>query len=561
MSISVRNLPDRLRQWLGRLSGPALALIGVVIAGAVTAGGYYAYRTYDYIQHDNDFCMSCHLMQEPFERFSRSAHRGLSCKACHQPDIITRSKMALTQVIENPEELGTHAEVPNRVCAECHIKGDPKKWEVVAQTAGHRVHLESDDPDLQGLQCVECHSVGIHEFAAADQTCSQSGCHEDSEIRLAGMADLTVHCAACHGFSVPTDTLAPVDSALKVLRPNQSECLSCHTMRSMVQLPDPDPHAGACGACHNAHTQERPQDAVESCTNAGCHAQPDTLSPFHRGMEPGVLEDCSNCHNAHDFHVEDTNCLACHADVLKDIPPGGIAPEEFGGIGGGVALPPQHPATHPWSHAAAPEPPFPQEVEGVPFRHGEHRDVECLECHSADERHGALKVTGIDDCRSCHHAAEERDPCTTCHTPADAPADAVPLPRPLHLTVDGESVRELPFRHPDHEDLACGECHTDGLELSARDVDCLACHEDHHEPDVDCTACHVPAPEGAHPREASHLTCTGAGCHVDPPLQVSEIRARQVCLSCHQDESDHKPGEECVDCHLLPHVSRAGRVP
>ena len=96
-------LASRASGGVARLSPTALAVSGVLITVSAGAGGYYAYRAYDYVEHDNDFCMSCHLMEEPFEQFSVSSHRGLGCKACHQPTLIGRSQMALTQILESPD--------------------------------------------------------------------------------------------------------------------------------------------------------------------------------------------------------------------------------------------------------------------------------------------------------------------------------------------------------------------------------------------------------------------------------------------------------------------------
>ena len=75
----------------------------LVVAGA-SVGGVFAYRSYNYVQHDNDICLSCHLMQDPYERFSQSDHRGLGCKACHQPTPVVRANMALTQVLALSDE-------------------------------------------------------------------------------------------------------------------------------------------------------------------------------------------------------------------------------------------------------------------------------------------------------------------------------------------------------------------------------------------------------------------------------------------------------------------------
>jgi nitrate/TMAO reductase-like tetraheme cytochrome c subunit len=220
--------------WLRGLPRAALAVLALVVLIALGAAALYGYRMYDYVQHDNDFCLGCHLMVDPYERFARSEHRGLGCKACHQPTMTVRSKMALTQIIKNPAELETHAEVPNERCEDCHVKGNPEEWRQISSSAGHRVHFESDDKALQGLKCVECHSSSVHEFAATDKTCAQSGCHEGVKIQLGKMGKLTLHCAVCHDFSRPVAREVKGDSLQGVLQPKAEECLSCHAMRQLV---------------------------------------------------------------------------------------------------------------------------------------------------------------------------------------------------------------------------------------------------------------------------------------------------------------------------------------
>lgn len=551
--------------WLGRLSVPVLAGVGLLILVGVGAGGYYAYETYDYVQHDNDFCMSCHLMQQPYELFAESAHRGLGCKACHQPNLVQRSSMALAQIIENPEDISVHAEVPNERCADCHIEGDPEKWRLIANSAGHKAHFESDDPMLEGLQCVECHSTSVHEFAPIDRTCAQSGCHEDNTIQLGEMSDLTIHCAACHTFVAPVvagdegeEILGSgVDAAIL---PDQEECLSCHVMRTLVEMPDPDPHDGVCAACHNPHEQERSAEAVQSCANAGCHAAADTLTPFHRGMGPGVLEDCLYCHEAHDFEVNGENCLDCHQGIVDDslaVPRAGggsasrmtpdtsmvmglsaspYAHQPLGvGVGVGVGW---------WSHA------LPAAQESPRFLHSDHRNVECGNCHVSRDGHGELAVTTLSDCRSCHHTEPVSRDCARCHGSEDVPDQTFRPVRSFELSVGGGS-RTLTFRHEPHAELDCAQCHTEGTNLSAADAECASCHEEHHAAGNDCASCHVRAPVSAHPPSEGHVTCSGAGCHQAVPFEGLP-RTRSVCLVCHQDLRDHRPGRACIECHTLP---------
>lgn len=554
----------RIRGRLESLPLPALLLVGVAIVAGTGAGGYYAYRTYDYVEHDNEFCFSCHLMQEPYELFAQSAHRGLGCKACHQPNLMERSQMGLTAVVFDPDSLSVHAAVPNDLCADCHINGDPEQWTLVAQSAGHRVHLESDDPSLSGLQCVECHSSSLHEFASVDRTCAQSGCHTDSGIQLGAMSDLAIHCAACHGFSAPVDDVA---EGLAALAPDESTCLSCHAMRALVDMPDPDPHEKSCAACHNPHEQATPAEAAASCATSDCHTDPVSITAFHEGLEPAVVQDCLYCHQAHDFRVDGLNCIACHTAIMQDEPEVqrrsdvagavgfyGIEPTPGGAAGGvrGVSTRTVRPGAspgaslmHSWNG------PLPQTLD---FRHSEHPDLGCTECHDTTTSHGAVTVATITDCRSCHHRDERfaADGCARCHESAEAAGDPHAVVRTLALSTGRSATRALPFEHDAHEALDCASCHTEGLALSAAATDCASCHEDHHVTTTTCRSCHVEAPAGAHRVETAHVTCSGAGCHTEVPFE-GVPRTREVCLACHQDMVDHRPERtDCAGCHALP---------
>jgi nitrate/TMAO reductase-like tetraheme cytochrome c subunit len=514
----------RFRDTAGALSPAVLALVGAIILLAVGGGGYYAYQTYDYVQHDNNFCVSCHLMEEPFELFAESAHQGLGCKACHRPNMFERSAMGLTQVVDSPEEISVHAAVPNEICAECHIEGDPEKWRLIANSVGHQVHLESEDPDLQGLQCVECHSSSLHEFAPIDRTCAQSGCHEDKSVQLGEMSDLTIHCAACHNFVAPVQEAGLLGNALDAaILPNYEDCLSCHVMRTLAQMPEPDPHQGTCAACHNPHEQSDPSEAADSCATAGCHDDPLDLTPFHRGLDADA--DCLECHQAHDFALDAADCAGCHEAEGRE--------------------------------------PAPRVGGALDFAHDEHTVVECASCHVSDESHGAATVTAVADCQSCHHTVPVSRDCARCHEAADAPVSTHRWTQEIHLDVGvDESSRTFVFPHASHNDSDCASCHSEGLELEpSPELDCQSCHEDHHTPVSDCAACHKVAPVSAHPPEEAHVTCSGAGCHETVPFE-GVPRTRPFCLGCHQDLTDHEPDRPCAECHTLPEPRQTpGSVP
>ena len=540
----------------------ARVVIGVVVVTVVAVASVLMYRTYEYVQHDNQFCLECHLMRDPFERFAQSEHRGLGCKACHRPNIVQRSEMGLAQIVEQPDSIRVHAVVSNRICAECHVEGDPEEWRRIANTAGHRVHLESEDPSLRGLMCVECHSSGVHQFTPIDQTCGQAGCHEDTQIRLGRMGELTIHCATCHDFARPVEEEATTTEVAASLRPEAQECLSCHQMRSMLaDLPPDEPHGAECGACHNPHSQETPRQAVQSCATSGCHAQPEGLTPFHRGLDPGVLEDCLACHAAHEFRIHGggEDCLSCHSDIYQDVPgrrvssvdrangPGGETPVRAGAVRLAAGAPrPQ------------PQEARPAALDTLGFWHGQHRGVDCLTCHSTDTEHGALRVTSLRDCRSCHHTEPVVANCDGCHTQAEVRRLVANVERTMDLRIGSlnRPDRSLPFSHAPHLRLDCRECHTgDGAALSAAAVQCSACHAEHHQPDTECMACHHPPARGAHDL-AVHGGCGGSGCHTAAPETVSRVpRTRSFCLVCHQDLTDHRPGRNCEECHTLPQPS------
>lgn len=530
--------------WRGRLASLplfALVMIGVALATLAGGSGYAAYQAYDYVEHDNDFCFSCHLMQDPYEAFAQSAHRDLGCKDCHQPNLLERSQMGLTGILLDPDTLSVHAEVPNDLCADCHIRGDPEAWTLIAATAGHRVHLESDDPVLEGLQCVECHSSGIHEFTAVDETCAQSGCHTESTIQLGAMSDLTLHCVTCHAFA---DAAIDLGTAEGVLEPDQSDCFSCHVMQETVALPDPDPHAGGCGSCHNPHDQEQSSEAADTCATAGCHEDPASLTPHHVGLDSDVLSACTTCHTAHDFAIDGDDCVACHSDVFGDTSV--------------LRSGPAHDPIHSWGYPV---------LQELTFRHSEHREVSCLACHDSSERHGAVLATTVADCRGCHHLGEvpglPRDTsspiasgvdvadCVLCHQADEDRGDPHQALRILDLSVGVTVERRLRFEHELHDSLSCAQCHDEGLTRPAAEADCVSCHEQHHAPTSDCMSCHVAEAAGSHRLETAHLTCSGSACHSPAPFD-DPPRTREVCLGCHQDQIDHEPGEACARCHALP---------
>ena len=184
-----------------------------------------------------------------------------------------------------------------------------------------------------------------------------------------------------------------------------------------------------------------------------------------------------------------------------------------------------------------------------PFRHAQHESLECRACHDTERAHGRMTITAPRGCDQCHHREATAEPCSRCHaTGADAGRTYA---RVQNMTVAGRAVtRNLSFDHGEHAEIACTQCHTEAITMAVAAEPCAACHTEHHDVTRNCASCHEQAEPDVHPLSV-HVTCSGAGCH-EAVFLTGEPRARQVCLSCHREQTDHRPGEVCTDCHLLP---------
>ena len=510
------------------------ALVAVVAIGASLAG----YHQWEYMQHDNRFCTTCHLMQDPFQRFSRSAHASLECHNCHEGRLPEQLHQLWMTAVEHPKAIGRHADVPNKVCARCHITGDSTRWKVIAATAGHRVHLESKDPRLKGMQCVACHGVSLHSFGAVDQTCLQSGCHAQNTIHLRKMSQLSqLHCTTCHNFLAEAPGVA-VDSLGRPLTPRAAQCLACHDMQGQIQGLDiaHDPHKGVCGDCHNPHTQTEPQDVT--CTSAGCHANWRSVT-FHVGV-PNP-ERCVTCHRPHSWLVDGQNCIRCHADIPKQRPtPGKLAPATRTSLAVPTAVADFASAGGTDLAAAA----LPR------FSHGDHRGQQCSSCHSSRVQHGQLLVKSVADCERCHHSGPEREQCGTCHDLAALGRATLQTRQIFRLTARQAVVtRDLPFPHQRHQAFACVRCHTDPVSRAPDSAQCASCHANHHTTAATCRSCHAAADALTRHTVTAHPNCASAACHGARAKNLPDTR--EMCLTCHAAQARHVPGQQCDQCHKV----------
>ena len=500
------------RAWKAGLVGGTLAIaLGASFAGV---------RSYNYIQHDADFCVSCHLMNPAFGRFQQSEHSSLTCHDCHKQSMYANVRQLAIWFTTRPSEVAGHPKLANERCLACHVKGDPTLWPSIAKSAGHRRHLESTDSTLRGLQCVRCHATKLHEFAATQASCTQSGCHDKQQVKLGSMALLDVRCVACHDFVRPVARTLSRDSLKTALWPHKEQCLACHPMRTrLTALGADEPHGALCGTCHNPHEHGRSEDAKASCTRSGCHEDAASLTPLHRGLRSETLRDCTGCHKAHEFKVQSADCRSCHTSAPKR-----SATTRFAAAG--------------WAGR---------------FSHAPHARLECASCHDDSAGHGALRLRSASDCASCHHRSAASSSCASCHSAADLRGRTVAVRQSFRIADRAPVNRALAFEHRRHIGLQCTACHANPASASgtAPAVDCASCHAAHHTETARCLGCHERPAKAVHDVKV-HRGCGGAGCHNDPSLAfASRSVPKSLCIVCHETTPKHKAGagRRCTDCH------------
>ena len=545
----------------------ALLLVGAVTAGAVS---------WDYMQHDNDFCAGCHVMDTAFFKFEESEHDSLSCHDCHQQSIFASARQLYLWVAERPEEIGEHAPVANTVCETCHVTGEPEVWRRIASTAGHRTHLEADSLEVM---CVTCHGQEVHRFAPVDQTCGQSGCHVsgDTDIAIGAMQQQTaLHCTTCHQFVVDVPQLATLDSAASAMTPDFNRCTSCHEMQAVLDDFDPalDPHQGTCGTCHNPHAQSVAADAAATCTTSGCHDNWQ-IEPFHTGTSHlNVGERCLVCHEPHQARVDASDCTGCHTGIIErtDVPAAvrdrlrRVAPFDTSaalrGSGIDLSFDPRSIRSPPtglvWAAGVMGPQPLLSLLQAPvappdSFEHDKHANLSCLTCHQTALGHGPLNFEAPRGCQICHHQAPEASECGDCHL-ADELGSVTAT---VTVSVEGSPDRNAAavFLHSQHDTETCVTCHVSPVSMAVPQeaATCSDCHETHHKSNVACVQCHqndrATLTTAHQPPNDAHAGCDE--CHAAATVERL-FPDEQFCATCHELSPQHpEAARSCTECHFL----------
>jgi len=269
----------------------------IILFVAVLALALPSYMSYEYIENDPEFCISCHLMQEPFNLWKASAMHSVTCHNCHQQSVMDSMNLLYQTVLFNPQNLTKHAIVPIGACEKCHTNGDISIRQITDEI-GHKVHHEKAN-----ISCLDCHSKSLHLFTPSSSICTD--CHKE-KLLTSGMQ---IHCTSCHQYTVKDK---------ESLLPSRVECTSCHVAKEEIVMAIPtQAHVNTeCSTCHKPHNQSTPIACVS------CHedvlespAREDVLPNNH--LDPAHLQlSCQECHIPHTSEEVRAICTDCHRDKV-----------------------------------------------------------------------------------------------------------------------------------------------------------------------------------------------------------------------------------------------------
>ena len=260
-----------------------------IFAVALVVLAIPSYFIYDYTQHNPKFCTTCHLMNDAYETWDASAMHDLNCHSCHETNMIESLDHVREVIFEKPDTVTKPTVIENELCEKCHASEDPK-WLQISNTAGHKVHIFTQDEEPE---CIGCHGLQLHVFEPPEEACYK--CHdEDYE---GASEEMGAHCTVCHEFTVTDHELIP----------QRDDCADCHDGQQTmgVSFPDAAHNDTACIDCHNPHIEEQHTECSE-CHEVGLGG----------GLHAVVAHyECSSCHVPHSSDPMRGECLSCHVDM------------------------------------------------------------------------------------------------------------------------------------------------------------------------------------------------------------------------------------------------------
>jgi hypothetical protein len=387
-------------------------------------------------------------------------------------------------------------------------------------------------------------------FSTAVQAQFSPGKLSDAHADLEGISN----CTKCH------------DIGNKI---SEKKCLECHDEINDLIKADRGYHAysevqeQACIDCHSEH-HGRAFDATRFDEEAFEH---DWTGYELEGSHDRI--ECRDCHKSENIENKELSgregtflgleeaCLTCHVDYHQ-----GTLAESCTDCHG-----------------------FEKFEDAEFFDHGntdfilegQHKTVDCIECHRETIRNGESfqEFSGVafSLCTDCHEDAHDGRfgvSCTDCHSTNG-----------WNQLRAGNRFDHNLTNYPlegQHTQVACAQCHTSGDYSESLAFDrCVDCHDDYHRDDftsedgviTDCDACHSLERDftfsnyglsdhqlSDYPLEGAHIATPCFACHKPQEEERWDFTiASESCVSCHDNvhegylESSDGSAVTCHECH------------
>lgn len=443
------------------------------------------------------------------------------------------------------------------------------------------IHPVPLDKNVDSAKCLECHEdkakgKNVHTAVATGCTsCHEVRANKDvTRVKLITATPASL-CFTCHGDKNPADIKG------RVHPPAVRDCLKCHdphesdNKNQLLKPTSGDQKENLCLSCHNIGLNVPEKGSRHAALDMGC----DTCHVTHKTGEPGNIEFdyhltkappalCIDCHDPKDESLQKAhqnqpfataNCVQCH-DPHQSAAPKLLAK---------FTHPPFADKQCDTCHAPAKDGKVvlnqanvkdlcvtchdekAKQIETAKVQHpGAAGD--CTDCHNphASNQPGLPKTNGVDICLACHsdiadlqkkavhHQPAFSQGCATCHEPHGGTREKL-------LRADGNKL--------------CLECHgPDTVPVQDKAAGVLKIFDGNVILPLDYFKANkvpiLPLEYGkGHPIEGHPVS------DVMDPTNISKVRTKLNCLTCHQPHASAYPdmlandqqnnAQFCNTCH------------
>lgn len=228
-----------------------------------------------YITTRNQYCSTCHAMEQYYSSWEHSTHAYADCVGCHVAPglandvshVYRSTREVYTNLISSPQHSANFTLPTNEICFSCHTE-----YRTISASGDllipHKQHVK-----LRNLQCVNCHRYLVH--------------YKNPEGK--NTPSMTI-CYKCHnGVQAPKD------------------CKTCHTKKSF-----PDSHKAA--DWYEVHGGLAKSQGKEC---AKCHGwTPKYCEECHQKRPPSHAGVIWRTNHKEQAKTRESGCYVCHGKTF-----------------------------------------------------------------------------------------------------------------------------------------------------------------------------------------------------------------------------------------------------